>query len=1551
MESNNFIDPSSLSGISGGPERLSGLDTGPFDDFSEEPLFSADWDQDTASYDGNLYSTPLNWDPPMPMPETKTEETAQPQYPALINTLTPAQQEKLRSIAMPQHLQYNNQQSPQSTTSTDPRNSTSSPENHSERSRKRKSSAEVDDDDDEDSNDPHPPVKKTTHNLIEKRYRTNLNDKIAALRDSVPSLRVMTKKNSRGEEMPHEDLQGLTPAHKLNKATVLSKATEYIRHLEKRNSRLQEENTSMKVRINAFEKLFLSGSLGLNPVSKANQYQYPQEYTNSPGTSTDAVAQGMIQVPDDMRRLHGQMSQQTYPVPQEHYQQNRQQIGSNGWGNGGGYFGKLMVGSLAGLMIMEGFSEAEQSGDKPSTRGLFALPTQLIGVLKRSIQSTMDFSVLGYHISASQTLGYVKIMLLVGALLAAFLPSLFKTKPKLKGLKTEVSSLAAAPSLASSIQVRRQAWLTAIQTVWVPRHNFFLEAAALCMKMVKLSVRNLVGSHGYTFLTGITEQQEAARTKAWDIALDAQLAGGDVEVSKSRLTLTLLASGTLPDTPTRLMLKSLHIRVLLWEVGNAGFNGFYMFQEIAAKLARWKWNEARELQRLIAHTKQQEEDGLPSYLLALLEQECDDVLVDAIGQRAYNLAWNLPKTHNTQRPIDGMDCVVDDLAIRSSLDAVAAWWSSLVLQRALAKSLESNDDDLSSQKCIVDDITLAIKTAPIGSGAQHRALVARAVLSKEKPETNIAAALQALRPSLLLSKSSNFTLPDIDLSLRCAMAIAHIDHFPTTAPEAALKLVNNIRPVNLTLLGFTAAFKLMEKVHAHKVLAVECARSLEILGGTLRRWIGGGDSEKSGLEREIKAAMVERCLNITKQAMGMEKDAGYESMNEHRPLRLPVPVSESSPQPRKRKLHLDVREEPTSKRRSPDRADERLKHIESISSTGATSSLIEEMANIGGPTLLKRTLGLQTDRYSQYIGPTTDFEPSLIDLSPFDPQDESLLSRGTLRKVSNMDTFLLLPDHNTPGHEHVVEDAETIENIIAPHGPALLELYFRIIHPNFPILQKAVFFEKYNRSYREFSPPILAAVYILAINWWDHSEELVNLARPDLRELERMARVTLTDAMYRPKLSTVQAGLLLSQRPEGDQWAPTAQLVAIGQELGLHLDCTNWKIPPWERGLRKRLAWALYMQDKWGSLVHGRPSHILASNWAVLPLSLNDFPDDEYDESDSEESAEYSHGRLLFIQMIVLSQILAEVLDTFYTLQAMATVTAAGPQGTQLVLQLAKPVQLKLKEWFTALPPCLRMDASATSPNAQKLSSTGYLHLSYFATEITLHRRIIRSLSPSPSSPPLDPYIQHICRSAAKTRLISAMDFVNRLNTSHLQSFWYFSSKTNFALIGTFGSLLWATSPGREEADWYRRRLGEYRWTLGVSAKGVGAGSGANGGRGRGLTEFAMGMLDTSTGLLNRLPEKPALSRAGNEGEELARKIRIFGSASGLGFGIGGRSDTSGIQGLEGDRSQEGEMDESGLVSPSTTSTSSSSESGGYEAFRGPVAMDTGMRRSVEGDY
>lgn len=299
--------------------------------------------------------------------------------------------------------------------------------------------------------------------------------------------------------------------------------------------------------------------------------------------------------------------------------------------------------------------------------------------------------------------------------------------------------------------------------------------------------------------------------------------------------------------------------------------------------------------------------------------------------------------------------------------------------------------------------------------------------------------------------------------------------------------------------------------------------------------------------------------------------------------------------------------------------------------------------------------------------------------------------------------FLMRPDEGTQNHEAEVGDLDAIESLVAPHGPALINLYFRIVHPSFPILHKRVYLEKYNRTYREFSPPLLAAVYILALNWWSYSSTLADLPKPDVKQLERLALKTMGDVIQRPKLSTVQAGLLLLQRPEGDSWSLTAQLMVIGQGLGLHLDCSSWKIPRWELGLRRRLAWGLYMQDKWSSLIYGRPSQIHSSNWAVKPVSEADFPENAADEDEEEGSTEVEKGMILFTEMIALTRILSEILETFYSLAAIEEVEAAGREGPQLVLERAKPVQIKLRDWFGRLPDCLRMD----NTKLMKLSSTG----------------------------------------------------------------------------------------------------------------------------------------------------------------------------------------------------------------------------------------------------
>ncbi|KAH7038559.1 hypothetical protein B0J12DRAFT_257764 [Macrophomina phaseolina] len=833
------------------------------------------------------------------------------------------QQMQAHSVPQPPQSTPSLHHSPSSVNSgSDPKTSSSSQQSSPEPvpsgiNKKRKSSTEEDSGNDQKPNK-QPPVKKTAHNMIEKRYRTNLNDKIAALRDSVPSLRVMSRANNGNgeEEDDPEDLEGLTPAHKLNKATVLSKATEYIRHLEKRNKRLNEEVEALKARLESYDKFAM---MTPNPMANAVGTPDGMRYQEDPFAAAAArgqpvsQAQGMIPVPESITNLQTMASQPHYASQQNGYpvyttapgrpgMQSHQHMVNGRRSNG--MMSKLMVGSLAGLMIVEGWREREESGENTEGRGLFALPLTFFG----RYGSALVPKFAAHSLSALyRSLPLLKLFLVLAAVVYLVIPVLDpKSKPKKKAIPS--IKLQPAPSPASPVEVRRKAWLTAIQTVWVPRHNFFLEAAAVCLKALKLSLRNVVGWDGYAYVTGTTEEHEAARVKAWEIALDAQLTGGDAEISKGRLILTIMASGTLPNSPARLMLKAMHIRILLWEIANAGYGSWYMFEEISAKLARKYWNKARAHQKALLSENDrsgEQTEKLPDHLAALLDLECNNVMVDRIVQRAYNLAWNKQSAQNTE-PDEAMDSVVEDFAISSPLDALAAWYSSYVLNRALARYLESNTTSITDE--VEDDLKLAIRTAPPNSVSQVRALVAKSILLEEDRNANIIAAFDSLPsqphiPALKSKISSPRALlmnvvgeahiaADVRKSLTLVKCLALAETFVVTkSNEARMRatfVVNNtyLPETSLTLLSFVAAYKVLRIFSDEDKLLSESRQGLERIASSMRVWIGREAGRRSGLSSKTKGRIVETCLSVSKMLVGMQEsssdegDAGYASQSD-----------------------------------------------------------------------------------------------------------------------------------------------------------------------------------------------------------------------------------------------------------------------------------------------------------------------------------------------------------------------------------------------------------------------------------------------------------------------------------------------------------------------------------------------------------------------------------------------------------------------------------------------------------------------------------------------
>lgn len=121
---------------------------------------------------------------------------------------------------------------------------------------------------------------RVSHNIIEKKYRSNINDKIEQLRRTVPTLRVAYKKRN---DLPITsrdlaDLDGLEPATKLNKASILTKSIEYICHLERKCLQLSLANQHLS---NDTRDSFVHLTEPSQPLSDNSSSEQVQKQTRS----------------------------------------------------------------------------------------------------------------------------------------------------------------------------------------------------------------------------------------------------------------------------------------------------------------------------------------------------------------------------------------------------------------------------------------------------------------------------------------------------------------------------------------------------------------------------------------------------------------------------------------------------------------------------------------------------------------------------------------------------------------------------------------------------------------------------------------------------------------------------------------------------------------------------------------------------------------------------------------------------------------------------------------------------------------------------------------------------------------------------------------------------------------------------------------------------------------------------------------------------------------------------------------------------------------------
>ncbi|KAJ5155342.1 hypothetical protein N7492_008145 [Penicillium capsulatum] len=688
------------------------------------------------------------------------------------------------------------------------------------------------------------PAKKRAHNVIEKRYRANLNDKIAELRDSIPSLRTKNLNGDSNED--DDDAEATTPASKLNKASILSKATEYIKHLEIRNKRLEDENTSLKNRLRQVDKAAdqaltstasvsspsnyaASSDSNSNSASSPSVFSNPEEISSDSSPTSHHPPEGMIKVPDAFKRMRAESAKSG--IFAESYIKSTPK-GVYGREDASGRRSKMpnkyMLGALAGLMVLEGLGSEKSESEQ---KGLFAIPLNLFGPAKSPRLAYVEYYMRNFWYSwHARAISHFLLLatLIVGSAFIVFV-YLFNAEAvtQLAPSKPAAETQNDAPT---SSHFRRQAWLTSMQRVGVPRHRFFREWYVVTSRCFEYVLRCFMGWKLYSWATGITEEDEKGRTKTWDIAIDAQLTGGDAEISKSRLVLTIFAAGTLPRSPMRMILKALHVRILMWRVGEPGSWTFQVSNDIARALAKYQWAVARDINDALPEGHP---DQLPNHLAALTKLDCEDVMIDSIIQRAVNLTWNRPTQEGTGDDEVLLDVVQDDPAIQCSVDALAAWWSSHLLQTALLKYLEASEGgpvSKASRDEFKDKIGMALESAPRLSAAYTRALVMKAVFFEQGRIESIGSVLAALPKDKRKgerNQSANFidsSLPtsvrdEISIAVRCAMIAAIItarSSGDTSLPasftiQKAINWFNQlpIDPVELSLLGFSAVYHLL----------------------------------------------------------------------------------------------------------------------------------------------------------------------------------------------------------------------------------------------------------------------------------------------------------------------------------------------------------------------------------------------------------------------------------------------------------------------------------------------------------------------------------------------------------------------------------------------------------------------------------------------------------------------------------------------------------------------------------------------------------------------
>ncbi|KAI8295953.1 ncs1 nucleoside transporter family protein [Colletotrichum sp. SAR11_240] len=450
------------------------------------------------------------------------------------------------------------------------------------------------------------------------------------------------------------------------------------------------------------------------------------------------------------------------------------------------------------------------------------------------------------------------------------------------------------------------------------------------------------------------------------------------------------------------------------------------------------------------------------------------------------------------------------------------------------------------------------------------------------------------------------------------------------------------------------------------------------------------------------------------------------------------------------------------------------------------------------------TLEDNENRTAHSMGPAAEQDTYVLDsipsgvLSSPDDIDADMIQvyAGTKYPWDPPVHFCLLQDEFAPQDNAAKEAASNaIEGLVGPYGPILVRLYFKHVHPVLPILSKGRFLRQYASDKTKLPTSLRGAIYALASVFEKKDPSLKGPFPFQQHQLADYATDCLQRELDSPNLAKLQASLLLLHvKPNHVDsiehprtWTSTAEAVAIAQMIGLHQNPERWSLAPWEKRLRRKLWWAMYVTDVWSAVCHGNPPHIYPASFNTSAIAMEDLRSDEDLSEDLQIMVDPISARFhvstgaRFLELVKISKTVRDLVDCSFQ------VPRLQPPRPEEATDHARLLEMKavLRDWGDMLPHGLLMPAPERA--------TGSSNNAYHAYQALLFRAL---MSPATNEAKNDPS-SNLCRwfGTAVAEFQGFARFMEDVTAEDLQGFWGRHARSQLILCGNFIIFLFLQQP------------------------------------------------------------------------------------------------------------------------------------------------------------